>query len=58
MTEPSPAGAAAADVAEKVQAAPAGVVLSSGEYYGLVSALTVTLIMLVAAMGAASFAFR
>ena len=47
----------ATDAAE-VQAAPVGVVLSSGEYYGLVSALSVSLIAMVAALGAACFAFR
>ncbi|KAJ1525654.1 hypothetical protein ONE63_008872 [Megalurothrips usitatus] len=57
MSEP-----AAAPDAVRVQAAPApapgGVVLSSGEYYGLVSALSTSLILLVAVLGAALLAFR
>lgn len=61
IAESGQSGREAAD-AVKVQAAPAplagGVLLSAGEYYGLVSALSTSLVLLAASLGAALIAFR
>ncbi|KAK3909265.1 hypothetical protein KUF71_003864 [Frankliniella fusca] len=60
IAEPSSLSAATpadADAAVKVQKA-GGVVLTTGEYYGLVSALSTTIVLLLASLGAGLLAFR